>query len=131
MMQSTAAQPPLIPPRDSIDLSDLLSRLGGRMEATTLLIAQVEAAIGILIDGAERLPADLFRDLQKIDLARQTLCDIGRVLRLAAAQHCPTPVSAPAIATVIQLRDLADHLLRPDPGGNPVAEADRDAVCWF
>ena len=131
MMNVAAAQPPLMPNRDSISLSDLLNRLGGRLEAMTVLIDQVEASMGILIDGASRLPPDLIRDLQKIDLARQTICDIGRVLRLAAAQQCPNPISAPAIATVIQLRDLADQLLRPPAGCDLDADTDRDNICWF
>ena len=130
-MMHLSAPPPPTATRDSIDLSDLLNRLGGRLEATTNLIVQIEASLSILIDTAQRLSPDLIRDLQKIDLARQTICDIGRVLRLAAAEQGPTPVSAPAIATVIQLRDLAEHLLRPQPGCDPAAETDRDAILWF
>ena len=130
-MMNLSAPPPVTAAEGCIDLSDLLNRLGGRLEATTILIAQIEASLGILIDSAQRLSPDLIRDLQKIDLARQTVGDIGRVLRLAAGEQGPTPVSAPAIATVIQLRDLAEHLLRPEPGCDPTVEADRDAILWF
>lgn len=117
--------------RDSIALSDLLHRIGGRLDATAAMIAQVEASLGILVSDARGLTPDLIRDLQKIDLARQTICDIGRVLRLVAAEHCVTPVSAPAITSVIHLRDLADHLLRPFTERDLTADADRDTISWF
>lgn len=130
-MMSLADAPPLPLARDSISLSDLLGRVSCRLEDTAALIAAVEASLGILIHEVPRLSPDLIRDLQKIDLARQTICDISRVLRLAAAEQYPTPVSAPAIATVIQLRDLAEHLLRPHPVSNPASETDRDNISWF
>ena len=122
---------PLYPTWDSVGLSDLLGRVSGRLDATAALIAGVEASLGILFHDGRGLSPGQIRDLQKIDLARQSLCDISRVLRLAAAEHCPTQVSAPALATVIQLRDLAEHLLRPHPGCDSSPDPDRDIISWF
>jgi len=130
-MMALADPAPLPPTWDAIGLGDLLARASARLDLTATMIANVEASLGILIHDARGLSPELIRDLQEIDLARQNICDIARVLRLAAAENCPTMISASALATVMQLREVAEQLLRPKQAGSTDPDPERDHISWF
>lgn len=114
-----------------VGLNDVLSRLSSRLETTASLIARVEGSLGILIRDARGLTPDLIRDLQQIDLAQQSIGDISRVLRLVSGLNTGTTLDRSAVASVMQLHDLAAQVLCDQPHPPDSSDPDHDSICWF
>ncbi len=119
------------PTWDMVRMTEVLSRLSARLDTTALMIAKVEASLGILILDARGLSPDLIKDLQDIDLARQSICDVGRILRLLSGLHNSTSVSSAAMASVIHLRDIAEQVLCIGAGPARSSDPEPDSVSWF
>lgn len=119
------------PTWDMVRITDVLSRLSARLDSTALMIAKVEALLGILILDARGLSPDLIKDLQDIDLARQSICDVGRILQLLSGLHLSTSVSSAAMASVIHLRDIAEQVLCSEAGQTRRPDPEPDSVSWF
>lgn len=127
LAESTDRQPTW----DMVRVNDVLSRLSARLDSTATMIAKVEVSLGILILDAKRLSPDLIRDLQEIDLARQSICDVGRILRLVSGLNNSASVSSAAMASVIHLRDIAEQVLCDSAGQTRSADPEPDSVSWF
>lgn len=126
-----AEKPNLQPTWDMVRVNDVLSRLSARLDTTAAMIAKVEASLGILILDARGLSPELIMDLQEIDLARQSICDIGRVLQLVSGLNNTTSVSSAALASVIHLREIAEQVLCDQPSQTRVVDPEQDSISWF
>jgi hypothetical protein len=130
-MMALAEKPDVQPTWDSVRVNDVLSRLSARLDTTASMIAKVEASLGILILDAKGLSPELIKDLQEIDLARQSICDVGRVLRLVSGLNNSTSVNSAAMASVIHLRDIAEQVLCGQPSQPRHPDPDTDSISWF
>lgn len=130
-MMALAEKPNLQPTWDMVRVNDVLSRLSARLDTTAAMIAKVEASLGILILDARGLSPELIMDLQEIDLARQSICDIGRVLQLVSGLNNTTSVSSAALASVIHLREIAEQVLCDQPSQTRVVDPEQDSISWF
>lgn len=86
-----------------VPLGPLLTRLAGEAEELAALTERAEDALHAMLDGRAGLPAGVGQDLQRIDLVRQSLQDMARLLSSAALQ-VPEEACLPADAMRRALR---------------------------
>jgi hypothetical protein len=115
-------------------LADLLDRLGEEAGSLALATARAETALQSVLEGLRGLPPGVGGDLQQIDLVRQSLEDLSRLMWIAAAAVPPgRAVSRDGIGAAVVLADLHRRLTGRHAGeaGVPSGTDEADDLVLF
>ena len=121
------------PAPDALALSALLDRMGLEMSALARVTLRAEHAIARTLASGHRLPEGVSGDLQRIDLVRQSLEDLSRLLHVTAgAAPAGTGVARPAVENAARLVSLSSRLLDGTTpiGPPPFDQAEEDMTLF-
>lgn len=110
-----------------LSLASILDRMGAEAHALSADLQRAEAALHEVLDRLTFLPANVAADLQRLDLVRQMLDDLARLLRVCAeATPAPAALSAGILRAETRLADLAARLAGSAPVSTFPAGSDLD-----
>ena len=115
-----------------LPLAGLLTGISREVSGLAAMTLRAEGALHDILDDMPRLPSEVGRDLQQIDLVRQSLEDLSRLLgALAEIAPAEARLASSAVHRNLRLGSIAARLTGASPVDRPGSEGDNREVDLF